>query len=99
MTSMMRSILACGRKAGGLAVAGIVLTAVFGIFNFLAYATTGAVARRVGAGEPKEAAEQGIDGMWLALGLGVVLMLVVEGARIGPRLEPVGLSDPRHHRR
>ena len=34
----------------GLAVAGTVLTATFAIFNFLAYSTTGAVARQIGAG-------------------------------------------------
>jgi putative MATE family efflux protein len=61
------------RPLGGLAVAAIVLTAVFGIFNFLAYATTGAVARRLGAGNPRTAAERGVDGLWLAAGLGVVL--------------------------
>ena len=63
------------RPLGGLAVAGIVLTAVFGIFNFLAYSTTGAVARRLGAGDERAAAEQGIDGIWLAAGLGLVLTL------------------------
>lgn len=63
------------RPLGGLAVAGIVLTAVFGIFNFLAYSTTGAVARQLGAGNERAAAEQGIDGMWLAGGLGIVLAL------------------------
>jgi putative MATE family efflux protein len=61
------------RPLGGLAVAGIVLTAVFGIFNFLAYSTTGAVARRFGAGQRRAAAEQGIDGLWLAAGLGLAL--------------------------
>ena len=59
---------------GGLAVAGSVLVAVFNIFNFLAYSTTAAVARRVGAGDRRAAAEQGIAGVWLAVGLGVVLM-------------------------
>ena len=59
---------------GGLAVAGAVLVAVFNIFNFLAYSTTAAVARRVGAGDRRAAAEQGIAGVWLAVGLGVVLM-------------------------
>ncbi len=63
------------RPLAGLAVAGIVLTAVFGIFNFLAYSTTGAVARRLGAGDTRAAAEQGIDGIWLAAGLGLLLML------------------------
>ena len=62
-------------QLGGLAVAGIVLTAVFGIFNFLAYSTTGAVARQLGAGNRRAAAEQGIDGLWLAAGLGIVLTL------------------------
>jgi putative MATE family efflux protein len=64
------------RPLGGLAVAGIVLTAVFGIFNFLAYSTTGAVARQLGAGNDRAAAEQGIDGIWLAAGLGILLTIV-----------------------
>lgn len=61
---------------GGLAVAGIVLTATFAIFNFLAYSTTGAVARHVGAEDRRAAAARGIDGMWLAAVLGVVLAAV-----------------------
>ena len=58
---------------GGLAVAGIVLTATFAIFNFLAYSTTGAVARRIGAEDRRAAAARGVDGMWLAALLGVLL--------------------------
>src|SRR5688572_15455869 len=61
---------------GGLAVAGSVLVAVFNIFNFLAYSTTAAVARRIGAGDRRAAAEQGIAGVWLAFGLGVALMVL-----------------------
>lgn len=64
------------RPLGGLAVAGIVLTAAFGIFNFLAYSTTGAVARSLGAGNDRAAAEQGLDGIWLAAGLGVALSVL-----------------------
>ena len=64
----------------GLAVAGSVLTAAFGIFNFLAYSTTASVARQVGAGNRRAAAEFGIDGCWLAVGLGVVLSVI--GARV-----------------
>jgi Na+-driven multidrug efflux pump len=45
----------------------------FGIFNFLAYGTTATVARRIGAGDPKSAAEHGVAGVWLALGLGLAL--------------------------
>jgi putative MATE family efflux protein len=58
---------------GGLGVAGTVLTTVFGVFNFLAYGTTAAVARRIGAGDRKAAVEQGLAGVWLAVGLGAVL--------------------------
>lgn len=62
------------RPLGGIAIAAIVLTAVFGIFNFLAYTTTGTVARHIGADNPRAAAEHGIDGLWLAAGLGAALM-------------------------
>src|SRR5262249_8030124 len=61
----------------GLAVAGTVLTATFAIFNFLAYSTTGAVARQVGAGNRRAAAEVGVDGLWLATALGFLLTVLV----------------------
>ncbi len=57
----------------GLGIAGTVLTGVFGVFNFLAYGTTAAVARRIGAGDDRGAAEQGFAGLWLAVGLGLAL--------------------------
>jgi len=56
----------------GLAAAGALLSAAVGVFVFLAYATTAAVARRTGAGDLRGALAQGVDGAWLALGLGVV---------------------------
>ncbi|AXG78861.1 MATE family efflux transporter [Streptomyces paludis] len=61
-------------QLAGLAVAAALLTTAVSIFVFLAYATTAAVARRVGAGDPKAAIRQGMDGIWLAmlLGAGVV---------------------------
>ena len=64
------------RPLAGLAVAGTLLTVAVGIFNFLAYATTAAVARRIGAGDRTRAAEQGVDSLWLALGLGLALTVV-----------------------
>jgi putative MATE family efflux protein len=60
----------------GLAVAGTVLTAAFAIFNFLAYSTTGAVARQVGAGDRRAAAELGVDSLWLATALGLALTIL-----------------------
>ncbi|WP_368497867.1 MATE family efflux transporter [Herbiconiux sp. A18JL235] len=59
----------------GLGVASAVLQTVVGLTIFLAYATTPAVARRLGAGDRPGAVKAGIDGMWLALGVGVVLAL------------------------
>ncbi|MFD5214382.1 MATE family efflux transporter [Microbacterium sp. NPDC058345] len=57
----------------GLGIASAVLQTIVGLMIFLAYSTTPAVARRFGAGHPGDAVSVGIDGMWLALGLGAVL--------------------------
>jgi putative MATE family efflux protein len=74
------------RPLGGLGVAGAVLSVAFGIFNFLAYGTTATVARRLGAGDRKGAAEHGVAGVWLALGLGLALTglgLALSGPIVG----------------
>ena len=60
----------------GLGIASAVLQTIVGLMVFLAYSTTPAVARRFGAGDPSKAVSAGIDGMWLALGLGAILALV-----------------------
>lgn len=57
----------------GLGIASAVLQTIVGLMVFLAYATTPAVARRFGAGDPAKAVSVGIDGVWLALGMGAVL--------------------------
>lgn len=72
------------RQLAGLAVAGAVLTTAFGVFNFLAYSTTAAVARRIGAHDRRGGAELGVDGMWLALGLG--LAILVMGLALAPTI-------------
>jgi putative MATE family efflux protein len=59
---------------GGLGIASVVLQTVVGLLIFLAYATTPAVARALGSGNRAGAIRAGIDGMWLALLLGVVLV-------------------------
>lgn len=59
-----------------LGIAGAVLQTIVGLMVFLAYATTPAVARRFGAGDSTSAVSAGIDGLWLALGLGAVLAVV-----------------------
>lgn len=57
----------------GLGLASAILQTIIGLMVFLAYATTPAVARRVGTGDRRGAVAAGIDGLWLALGLGAVL--------------------------
>jgi putative MATE family efflux protein len=61
-----------------LGIAGALLAALVSAFVFLAYGTTASVARRVGAGDRAGALQQGIDGLWLAVGLGVAVAVVGE---------------------
>lgn len=58
-----------------LGIASAVLQTIVGLMVFLAYSTTPAVARRFGAGDPSRAVSVGIDGLWLALGLGALLAI------------------------
>ncbi|WP_392893638.1 MATE family efflux transporter [Streptomyces sp. LN699] len=64
-------------QLAGLGVAAALLTTAVSVFVFLAYATTAAVARRVGAGDLPAAIRQGMDGIWLALLLGAAVVAVV----------------------
>ncbi|WP_104197216.1 MATE family efflux transporter [Cryobacterium sp. M15] len=57
----------------GLGLASAVLQTIIGLMVFLAYSTTPAVARWLGAGDTRKAVSVGIDGLWLAVGLGIVL--------------------------
>ncbi|GGJ14917.1 MATE family efflux transporter [Streptomyces brasiliensis] len=64
-------------QLAGLGVASALLTTAVSVFVFLAYATTAAVSRRVGAGDLQSAIRQGMDGIWLALLLGAAVIAVV----------------------
>ena len=66
----------------GLGIASVILQTAVGLLVFLAYATTPAVARRLGAGDERGAVRAGIDGIWLALGVGALLLI---GGLIGAR--------------
>ncbi|WP_069813646.1 MATE family efflux transporter [Streptomyces sp. TP-A0874] len=70
-------------QLAGLGVAVALLTTAVNVFVFLAYATTSAVARRVGAGELPTAIRQGMDGIWLALLLGAAVVVVTLPAAPG----------------
>lgn len=64
-------------QLAGLGIASALLTTAVSVFAFLAYATTAAVSRRVGAGDLQSAIRQGMDGIWLALLLGAAVIAVV----------------------
>ncbi|GAA3054039.1 putative MATE family efflux protein [Streptomyces olivoverticillatus] len=73
-------------QLAGLGVAAALLATAVSVFVFLAYATTAAVSRRVGAGELGAAIRQGMDGIWLALVLGATvagLLLAAAPALVG----------------
>src|SRR5690606_2212972 len=52
-------------QLGGLAVAASALLGGYSIFIFLAYGTTAAVSRLLGAGEHRRAADQAVQSLWL----------------------------------
>jgi putative MATE family efflux protein len=61
---------------GGLGVASQVLTTLVNVSIFLAYGTTAAVARQLGAGRRAAAIRQGIDGLWLAAAIGLIVLAI-----------------------
>ncbi|GHD35463.1 MATE family efflux transporter [Nocardiopsis kunsanensis] len=76
---------------GGLGVAGQVLLTLAAVCIFLAYGTTAAVARKLGAGDIPGGMRDGVDGLWLAALLGLAAIGV--GWPLGPHLiELLGAS-------
>jgi putative MATE family efflux protein len=66
-------------ELAGLAVASSALLTGYAIFIFLAYGTTAAVSRLLGAGRDDAAAHQAVQGLWLAGVIGVVMTGLVIG--------------------
>jgi putative MATE family efflux protein len=75
-----------------LGIASVILQTIVGLLVFLAYATTPAVARRLGSGDREGAVRAGIDGIWLAIGVGVVL--VAAGVPLSGWLVALFGADP-----
>ena len=63
-------------QLAGLGVAGAALNTLVNVCIFLAYSTTAQVSRLIGAGRRREGLARGVDGMYLAAGLGLLLALV-----------------------
>ena len=79
-------------ELAGLGIAAAVLQTVIGLCIFLAYGTTASVARHLGAGDRRGALAQGIDGVWLAVGIGVVAT-VLGVAATEPLVHAFGAGD------
>ena len=76
-------------QLGGLALASQALLITHSLFIFLAYGTTAAVARLLGAGDERRAAQQAVQSLWLALGAGLGFAAVI-GAASDPLLRLLG---------
>jgi putative MATE family efflux protein len=76
-------------QLAALGLAGTVLTGAFTIFNFLTYGTTSVVARASGAGRHDRAAALAAQALWLALGIGLVVLVAAE-AVAEPLLRALG---------
>ncbi|WP_324273857.1 MATE family efflux transporter [Blastococcus brunescens] len=63
---------------GGLAVGGGLLAWSAALLNFLAYGTTARAARRAGAGDRPGAVAEGVQATWLALALGLAVLLLFQ---------------------
>jgi putative MATE family efflux protein len=62
----------------GLAIGGLILGLVASQLTFLSYSTTARSARYFGAGNRAAAVGEGVQATWLALGLGAVIVVVIE---------------------
>jgi Na+-driven multidrug efflux pump len=76
-------------QIAALGLAGATLGGAFALFNFLAYGTTAVVARAAGAGQHERAARLAAQALWLSVGIGVTLLVVLE-AGAEPLLRALG---------
>ncbi len=66
----------------GLAIGGLVLSTLSSQMTFLSYGTTARSARFFGAGDRAAAVGEGVQATWLALGIGLVVVVAVEVAAV-----------------
>ncbi|WP_163510321.1 MATE family efflux transporter [Fodinicola acaciae] len=62
----------------GLSLGGVLFTLVSSQLTFLSYGTTARTARLHGAGRRSEAVAEGVQATWLALAIGVILLVIGE---------------------
>jgi putative MATE family efflux protein len=66
----------------GLAIGGLILALVSSQLTFLSYGTTARAARFFGAGDRTSAVGEGVQATWLAVGLGALVVVVIEAAAV-----------------
>ena len=66
----------------GLAIGGLILSVVGSQLTFLSYGTTARSARFFGANDRVSAVEEGVQATWLGLGLGTLIVVVVQAAAV-----------------
>jgi len=76
----------------GLAIGGLVLGLVASQGTFLSYGTTARAARFYGAGDRGAAVREGVQATWLAIGLGLLIIAVVQAAAV-PIVTAIAGSD------
>ncbi|MEM7092548.1 MAG: MATE family efflux transporter [Actinomycetota bacterium] len=79
-------------ELGGLGLATQVIGTVLAISLFLAYGTTSTVSRLLGAGRDRDAAHQAVQGLWVAVGVGVVFGVICFA--LAPQLMRLLQADP-----
>src|SRR4051794_39778295 len=83
-------------QLAALALAGALLTALIELSDFLSYGTTAQVARLHGAGEERRAGGLAAQALWLALGTGIAVTVLV-AAVAGPAAQVLGGSEGEVH--
>ena len=82
-------------ELAGVGLAAAIVQTVTGLLIFLAYSTTPAVARFLGAGQLGNALARGRDGIWLGLGLGTIIAVI--GWYTAPLLGNIATTDAAPH--
>ncbi|KAA8884881.1 MATE family efflux transporter [Nocardia colli] len=62
----------------GLAVGGLILAQTSSQLTFLSYGTTARAARKHGAGDERGAVAEGVQATWLAISVGVLILVLVQ---------------------
>ena len=80
----------------GLAIGGLILGMVGSQLTFLSYGTTARSARYFGADNRASAVAEGVQATWLGLGLGVLIVVMVQAAAVPLVAAIAGSADIAH---